>query len=284
MFLFTWKAILAKILVFGSFSSIASAFPLDMRNDGPRGDFDPQIEQLFDQYNVPYGVLGAISHIIMVYTLVCHLFGRIPLMPWKYLSQHLIDVIVTSCMAIVTVTLAALNASEVRESRALVMLLAMNIIFGLVMDAVIIQRYFNRERRGLMVQLAGWVCVLCVAGLLSSQMLAHMTGSKRIDDSEWQWSDPGIIIIAVMGIGGGVIAVVSLFLMCRSSTPKTGGIKPFSVYVFFFAGLVCALGWFWLADYGPVIVTGNTLGQPRQGKNARFWVYFVFQWVPLFTI
>lgn len=176
MFLFTWKAILAKILVFGSFLSIASAFPLDIRNDGPRGDFDPQIEQLFDQYNVPYGVLGAISHIIMVYTLVCHLFGRIPLMPWKYLSQHLIDVIITSCMAIVTVTLAALNASEVRESRALVMLLAMHIIFGLVMDAVIIQRYFNRERRGLMVQLAGWVCVLCVAGLLSSQMLAHMTG------------------------------------------------------------------------------------------------------------
>ncbi|KAK0667954.1 hypothetical protein QBC41DRAFT_278013 [Cercophora samala] len=276
---------LAKAFVFILFLQSASAFPLDTRNDGPRGDFDPKVEQLFDRYNVPYGVLGAISHTIMMYTLACHIFGRIPLMPWKYLTQHLVDVIVTSCMAIVIVTLASLNASDVQESRALVMLLAMQIIFGLVMDAVILQRYFNREKKGLMIRLAGWVCVLCVAGLLSSQMLAHITGSKRINDSEWQWSDPGIIIIAVMGIGGGVVAVLSFFLMCRSnSAPKVENIKPFATYVFFFAGLVCALGWFWLADYGPVVVTGNVVGQPRQGKNALFWVYFVFQWVPLFTI
>ncbi|KAK4202079.1 hypothetical protein QBC40DRAFT_169933 [Triangularia verruculosa] len=276
---------MALALAFISFSHLASASSLNTRNDGPQGDFDPKIEQLFDRYNVPYGVLGAISHVIMMYVLGCHLFGRRPLMPWRYLSQHLIDVLVTSCMAIVTVTIASLTISEVQESRALVMLLAMHIIFGLVMDGVMIHRYFYRERKGLMVRLAGWLCVLCVAGLLSSQMLAQITGHKRLDDTKWQWSDPGIIIIAVMGIGGGVIAVLSFLAIWRSSA----GVdrekrKPIAVYVFFFSGMICALGWFWLADYGPVIATGNTTGQPRQGNKALFWAYFVFQWFPVFTI
>ncbi|KAK4170595.1 hypothetical protein QBC36DRAFT_372070, partial [Triangularia setosa] len=253
------------------FLQLGTASPLSIRNNGPQGHFDPKVEQLFDRYNVPYGVLGAISHTIMMYTLGCHLFGRRPLMPWKYLTHHLVDVVVTSCMAIVTVTLGSLNVSEVQESRALVMLLAMNIIFGLVMDGVMVHRYFYRERKGLMLRLAGWLCILCVAGLLSSQMLVYITGNKRLDDTRWQWSDPGIIIIAVMGIGGGAIAVLSFFLMWRSNALYEGKRKPIAAYIFFFVGLICALGWFWLADYGPVIVTGNTMGQPRQNGNALFW-------------
>ncbi|KAK0747209.1 hypothetical protein B0T21DRAFT_417358 [Apiosordaria backusii] len=270
------KSTIAALSTFPLFLPLGSASPLNIRNDGPQGDFDPQVEQLFGRYNVPYGILGAISHAILIYILGCHIFGRRPLMPWTYLTYHLVNVIVTSCMAIVTVTLAALVISDVQESRALVMLLVMHIIFGLVMDGVSVHRYFYRERNGLMVRLAGWLCVLCVAGLLSN--------SKRLDDTRWQWSDPGIILIAVMGVGGGVIAVLSFFLIWRSSSLDDEKRRPISASVFFFSGLICALGWFWLADYGPVIVTGNKMGHPRQGGNALFWLYFVFQWVPILTI
>ena len=136
---------------------------------------DKKLQDVYDEYDLPYGILGAISHVIQMYMLGCHFFGRRPLMPWKHLEHHLINICATIAMAIVTVTVSALSVSRVQGSRELVTLLVMNMVFGIVLDAVHVHRYVRRSEKGLITGLAGWLVILMGVSLAASQMIEPMT-------------------------------------------------------------------------------------------------------------
>src|SRR5271156_1507514 len=52
---------------------------------------DKEMESKFGQYSLPYGVFGAISHILTYYVILCHYYGRRPTMPWKHLKKQLFN-------------------------------------------------------------------------------------------------------------------------------------------------------------------------------------------------
>ncbi len=76
-----------------------------------------------------------------------------------------------------------------------------------------------------------------------------------------------------LALGGSLIAVFSCCYISRVTAS----------YVFFVAGVISCTAWFVVADYAVAIVTGNAVGQPRGGSQALFWLYFVFQYIPIFT-
>lgn len=178
-----------------------------LRRQSTRPDFNAdeagsRTQQAWELYHLPYGTLGMISHAVMLWTMVCHLTGRKPGMPWQKLELgkvwldvwNLAIIFITS---VVTITLVTVGLPVVKGSRALTGLAVMQIIYSLVVDGIVVHRYFrdkpsntgwasyggpwaqeNRapeeERRGMGWDLAPWLVVLMVASVVNSQIMGTL--------------------------------------------------------------------------------------------------------------
>jgi hypothetical protein len=101
------------------------------------------------------------------------------------------------------------------------------------------------------------------------------TGSKRL---QGRW-DPIAIFLIVMACGSGALAFGSLIIWVK------GGCRRDSVtlHVLVVAGLVNSCANYLAGDYGVAVLTGNTVGIPSEEAKKLYYVYWVFERIPIFT-
>ncbi|EJT82459.1 hypothetical protein GGTG_02432 [Gaeumannomyces tritici R3-111a-1] len=260
-------------------ASIGAA-PAAARGNGTDFD-DVELQLVYEKYALPYGVLGAISHVVLLYILGCHMNGVRPLMPWRPLEYHLTNVVLTFITSIITIALAAISISKVHESPALTALLVLQIIFGIVLDAVSVHRYAaHKHDPGLLPGTAFWLVILCCVAFAASQVVGQMERTRRL----WgRWTDPLMYVLGFLAIGGGLLAVLSVFCLCRGRSGEGKRRESRGMHFFVITALISSLGWFVIGDYGVALLTGQTLGLPGDKTRTLYWVYYVFQYVPLGT-
>ena len=108
---------------------------------------DKALEDKFQQYSLPYGVLGAISHILTLWVMGCHFYGRTPWVPWRPLKYNFFNMSSTVGSSLVSIGIAVFTLSRIQETQALVVLAAMQVVLSLMLDAVNVHRYFAIRRR-----------------------------------------------------------------------------------------------------------------------------------------
>jgi hypothetical protein len=91
-------------------------------------------------YNLPYGVLGVVSHGLTFWVILCHIFGIQPLMPWKRLESRTWNLVIVLLSSVISTSLACVALSRTRGSAALVTLAGMQIALGILLDIITILR------------------------------------------------------------------------------------------------------------------------------------------------
>lgn len=104
------------------------------------------LQRHIELYGLPYGVLGVISHALTFYVIGCHFFGRRPLAPWMHMTKERFNLILTLLSSIVSVTLACITLARTRGSRPLLIIAAMQMLLGALVDVVAAHRYLIAKR------------------------------------------------------------------------------------------------------------------------------------------
>jgi len=152
---------------------------------------DKALEDKFQQYSLPYGVLGVISHILTLWVMSCHFYGRTPWMPWRYLEYGLFNMCSTVISSLVSIGIAIFTLSRVQETQALVVLAAMQVVLNLMLDAVNVHRYFATRRRakyettevGLIRGMVLWGAILYGVSYASIYAMAQMSSESSPQSS-----------------------------------------------------------------------------------------------------
>jgi len=148
---------------------------------------DKALEEKFQQYSLPYGVLGVISHMLTLWVMSCHFYGRRPWMPRRYLKYNFFNMCSTVGSSLVSIGIAIFTLSHVQETQALVVLAAMQVVLSLMLDAVNVHRYFAMRRRvkyettevGLIRGMVFWGAILYGVSYASIYAMAQMSSESQ---------------------------------------------------------------------------------------------------------
>jgi hypothetical protein len=140
---------------------------------------DKEMESKFDQYSLPYGVLGAISHILTYYVILCHYYGRRPTMPWKHLEKQVFNMCSVVISSIVSITIAIVTLTRVQETQPLVVLAALQVVLSLIMDALNVHRFFQKQE-GLIRATVLWGAILYGVSYASIYAMAQMSSMSPL--------------------------------------------------------------------------------------------------------
>ncbi|KAM7187598.1 hypothetical protein V8F33_011154 [Rhypophila sp. PSN 637] len=262
------------------------------RNDPPAGwnadEAAQRIERAWDVYNLPYGTLGMITHVIMLWTIACHLDGRSPLLPWRPLEFDRWNLGILGVTTIVSISLLAVNISAKDRSPGMTSLAVLHLVYSFVEDGIAAHlRNPSRRGKGLRWELTPWLLALMVASLINSQIMGTLDGilnGVTYFYKKTPVTNPTGLALNLCAIIGGVIALLTYPLsFCAGSANSRKLYRPYGAYIFAFFGLVSCLGFILAMDYTVGIVTGNAFGTPDGDALGLFWAYFVFQYVPVFT-
>jgi len=135
---------------------------------------DKEMESKFGQYSLPYGVLGAISHILTYYVILCHYYGRCPTMPWKHLKKRLFNMCSVVTSSIVSIAIATVTLSRVQETQPLIVLAALQVVLGFIMDALNVHRFFQKQE-GLIRATVLWGAILYGVSYASIYAMGQMS-------------------------------------------------------------------------------------------------------------
>jgi hypothetical protein len=120
---------------------------------------DTAMESKFDQYSLPYGILGAISHLLTYYVILCHYYGRSPPRPWKHLAKQPFNMCSVVISSVVSITIAVVTLTRMRETQPLVVLAALQVVLSFFMDALNVHRVFQKQQ-GLIRATVLWGAIL----------------------------------------------------------------------------------------------------------------------------
>jgi len=88
------------------------------------------------------------------------------------------------------------------------------------------------------------------------------------------------ILLVVLACGSGGIAFIAFIAWFQGGFRAEGK----TLHILAVAGLMCSCAYFLCGDYAVAVLTGNTIGSPREKKVASlYWTFWVFERVPLFT-
>jgi hypothetical protein len=135
---------------------------------------DKEMESKFNQYSLPYGILGAISHILTYYVILCHYYSRRPTMPWRPLEKQLFNMCSVVVSSIVSITIAIVTLTRIRETQPLVVLAALQVVLGFIVDALNVHRFF-KEKGGLIRAMVLWGAILYGISYASVFALSQMS-------------------------------------------------------------------------------------------------------------
>ena len=117
-------------------------------------------------YAIPYGVLGFLSHVLTFYVILCHLFGRRPLLPWQYLQKTTWNIVLVTLSSLIFVVLSAFTLARTRGSHPLMILAGIQIVLGVLVDAVHVHRLMVKSE-GRIDRIGAWGMPIVVTGVFS---------------------------------------------------------------------------------------------------------------------
>lgn len=145
----------------------------------PSGFYAPEFERRYleptnarnlqkhvEIYGIPYGVLGGVSHGLTFYVIICHLFGRMPLFPRKFLEKEHWNLAVVSLSSLVSIILSGITLARTRGSRPLMVLAGMQIVLGALVDIVHIHRIISKAQ-GWTNSMSLWTFPLLITSIFS---------------------------------------------------------------------------------------------------------------------
>jgi len=137
---------LFTMALIGSYLTFAAdAFPTDLRisSPEPRDLITTNAKNLrehIEVYGIPYGVLGAVSHGLTFYVILCHFFGRRPLLPWMALEKERWNIAVVTLSSLISIILSGVTMARTKGSRPLLILAGMQIVLHALIDIIHIHR------------------------------------------------------------------------------------------------------------------------------------------------
>jgi hypothetical protein len=96
-------------------------------------------------YAIPYGILGFLSHALTFYVILCHLFGRCPLLPLQMLQQKTWNIVIVTLSSLVSIILSTVTLARTRGSQPLMIIAGIQIALGVLVDAVHMHRLVVNE-------------------------------------------------------------------------------------------------------------------------------------------
>jgi hypothetical protein len=135
------KPFFALALAGAYFTFFSEAFPTDLYSPRPepRALETTNAENLrehMEAYGLPYGVLGAVSHSLTFYVMLCHFFGLRPLLPWTRLTKHGWNVAAVTISSLVSIILSGVTMARTKGSRPLLILAGMQIVLHVLVDII----------------------------------------------------------------------------------------------------------------------------------------------------
>jgi len=139
-------------------------------------------ESHINAYSLPFGILGMVSHLLTHWVFLCHVFGRTPLWPWKYLQHQRWDLCIVIIASTVSTTIACVTLVRTRGSTALMTLAGMQIVLGVLLDAVNIhQAILNSE--GWHGWVSFWVIPLDIVSFFSFHSYSKFECKPHLENS-----------------------------------------------------------------------------------------------------
>ncbi|KAH7080531.1 hypothetical protein BKA63DRAFT_488282 [Paraphoma chrysanthemicola] len=225
-------------------------------------------------YAIPYGVLGAVSHLLTFHVILCHLFGRRPLLPWQVLEKTVWNITVVTLSSLVSVILSSVTLARTRGSQALMVLAGMQIVLGVLIDAIHIHRLMVKSE-GWSNGMGAWGIPMVITGVFS--VWAFYQFPHRDEDGRTGTilkSITFLVLLALLGLSG--FATLVTFLGAVFTLFRESRYFAMSAVV-----LTCAL--FWLGDFAIALVNKNTIGTPSQRIAPMYYAFWVVERMPLFT-
>lgn len=139
------RQLFTMALIGAYLTSAAEAFPTDlhMSSPEPRDLVTTDAKNLrehIEVYGIPYGVLGAVSHGLTFYAILCHFFGRRPLLPWTALERERWNIAVVTISSLISIILSGVTMARTKGSRPLLILAGMQIVLHALIDIIHIHR------------------------------------------------------------------------------------------------------------------------------------------------
>jgi hypothetical protein len=140
-----FSRILATSLIGAYLLCLTEAFPADIYTARP----EPRALEITNAknlrehigvYGIPYGVLGAVSHGLTFYVILCHFFGRRPLLPWMALEKERWNIAAVTVSSLISIILSGVTMARTRGSRPLLILAGMQIVLHALIDIIHVHR------------------------------------------------------------------------------------------------------------------------------------------------
>ncbi|KAF9485742.1 hypothetical protein BDN70DRAFT_823544 [Pholiota conissans] len=234
-------------------------------------------------YNLPYGALGFISHVLTYYTIVCLYYGRSPLWPIKKVHYTKFDVVLAVVGIGLCVVMSVFTIVNCKDTWQLLVIaiwkLSMSLLNGLTALHVAIMIFNDPEREVVKTQNAAWWIVFYIPGMLAG-MIGLMNLVVKVADQLPDLLYLTISFYCIIGAGV-IIGTISVIIVCflGGGVPHkifaTGTLGTISAFV-----VLSAL----YSDWALGIMLGNILGTPSGDSSGFYWTYFVAKRLTMFSL
>jgi len=131
--------------------------PLPLENDFP-------IEALHC-YNLPFGALGFVSHVLTYYTIVCLWYDRSPLWPFHKITSRALDCVLSFLGLVVCIVTSAITINNCKSTWQLLLIavwkLSMSVLNGLTGMHVAMSKLRGVGAMATKTKQAAWWLLLC---------------------------------------------------------------------------------------------------------------------------
>ena len=124
-------------------------------------------------YNLPYGALGFISHVLTYYTITCLWYGRKPLWPFKTIHNTKLDLILGFVGVSLCIVMSMITMINCRRTWQLLVIavwkLSMSLLNGLTALHVALLVVHKKDDEAVKFKAAMWWLLLCKCGLFGTR-------------------------------------------------------------------------------------------------------------------
>ncbi|KAJ3515613.1 hypothetical protein NLJ89_g1651 [Agrocybe chaxingu] len=233
-------------------------------------------------YNLPFGALGFISHVLTYYTIACLWFGRKPLWPFKPITNSKTDLILGFVGISVCIVMSVITMIKCKNTWQLLVIavwkLSMSLLNGLTGLTVAVMVVSQKEGEVLKSKVAMWWVLLYVPG-----MMAGMTGLMDLVVKVAPFI-PDIMRLTIafyLVVGAGlIVGVIAMIIICWWGGGAPGKVAATGIAVTL--GLFLVLSAFY-SDWCLGIMLDNLIGTPSSDASAFYWTYFVAKRLTMFS-
>ncbi|KAF8186441.1 hypothetical protein BJ912DRAFT_971909 [Pholiota molesta] len=234
-------------------------------------------------YNLPYGALGFISHVLTYYTIACLCYGRKPLWPFKKVHNTKFDLVLAVIGVALCIVMSIFTIINCKNTWQLLVIavwkLSMSLLNGLTALHVSIMVFNDPEGEVVKTQNAAWWIILYIPGMLAG-MIGLMNLVVKVADQIPDLLALTIAFYCIIGAGL-VVGTISMIIICFM-----GGGVPHKVFVTGTLGtLIAFVGLSALySDWSLGIMLNNILGIPSGDSSGFYWTYFVAKRLTMFSL